>query len=162
MRVRKQVYELVPADLAEHPIWEFALDEEDVEDQDEATVRPWEGGEPLDPAEGMFVVRASMTLADGTRLLGFLTPSVRADDSIATIQPSIVTDHGQVDFWFGAFAPPAARIDGAYAILGRDAAAVFPLHYESDVALEGGPVSGVLPGFLHFRSLDDLTVVEVR
>ena len=31
MKVRKQVYELMLDDLAKHPVWEFALDQEKVE-----------------------------------------------------------------------------------------------------------------------------------
>ena len=71
MKIRKQVYDLAVSDLENHPIWEFALDEEGEDGQDEATVRPWEGGEPLNPADGMFVVRATFELADGTRLVGY-------------------------------------------------------------------------------------------
>ena len=57
MPVRKQVYELTMQDLERFAVWEFALDEEGNEGQDEATVRPWELAAPLDPAQGMFVVR---------------------------------------------------------------------------------------------------------
>src|SRR5205814_561097 len=41
MKIRKQVYNLTAADLSEHPVWEFAEDEEGTEGQDEATVRPF-------------------------------------------------------------------------------------------------------------------------
>ena len=98
MKVRKQVYELTLADLERTPVWEFALDEEGEEGQDEATVRPFERSLPLDPGDGMFVVRARFRLADGTPLLGYLTPPVQADSSLATIQPIIVTPKGQVIF----------------------------------------------------------------
>jgi len=40
MRIRKQVHELTIEDLEAHPAWQFALDEEAEEGQDEATVRP--------------------------------------------------------------------------------------------------------------------------
>ena len=56
LRIRKQVYELTTEDLERHPVWEFALDEEGEEGQDEATVRPYELQGTLDPAEGMFVI----------------------------------------------------------------------------------------------------------
>ncbi len=49
-RIRKQVYELTVDDLDRHPVWEFALDEEGEEGQDEATVRPYEPQGVLDPA----------------------------------------------------------------------------------------------------------------
>jgi len=70
MKIRKQVYQLTLDDLERTPVWEFALDEEVEEGQDEATVRPVEGPFPLDPAGGMFVVRARFRLGDGTRLTG--------------------------------------------------------------------------------------------
>jgi hypothetical protein len=38
MKTRKQVYDLTRENLSKFPIWEFALDEEGDEGQDEATV----------------------------------------------------------------------------------------------------------------------------
>jgi hypothetical protein len=32
---------LTPADIEQHPIWEFAIDEEGIEGQDETWVRPF-------------------------------------------------------------------------------------------------------------------------
>jgi hypothetical protein len=40
--VRKPVYDLTLADFDAARVWEFALDEEGVAGQDEATVRPYE------------------------------------------------------------------------------------------------------------------------
>ncbi len=162
MRVRKQVYELTPADLDESPIWEFALDEEGEPGQNEATVRPWEGGEPLDPADGMFVVHATFVLADGTHFGGYLTPPVQGDHSIGTIQPIVVTPEGQVGFWCGIMAPTSEMLATHYVTLGRAAPAVFPLHYTSNVEIVGGPVTGTLNGFLHLRSFADPSVVEAQ
>src|ERR1700735_3746644 len=64
-RIRRQVYELTLADLERFPVWEFALDEEGEEGQDEATVRPYAASGALDAAAGMFIVRAKLTLSDG-------------------------------------------------------------------------------------------------
>ncbi len=162
MRIRKQAYELASTDFEEYPIWEFALDEEGEEGQDEATVRPWEGHEPLDPAEGMFVVRATFLLADGATCVGYLTPPVQGDTSIGTIQPILLTEQGQVAFWCGATAPSAETIRSAYAKLGREATGVFPCRYSSAVTLIGGPITGAVSGFMHYRSFSDRTVIEVR
>jgi hypothetical protein len=158
--IRKQVYELTAADFNAYPVWEFALDEEDVDGQDEATVRPWRGAEPIDAADAMFVVRAAIQLADGTRLPGYLTPGVQGDMEIGTIQPTILADAGQIRFWFGIRAPGADTIAKAYAALGRSAGDVFPCRYTSHVALVAGPVAGVLTGFLHYRSVKDRSIVE--
>ena len=52
MKIRKQVYELTVDDFTEFPVWEFALDEEGEENQDEATVRPSTAPLPLDCSDG--------------------------------------------------------------------------------------------------------------
>jgi len=162
MKVRKQVYELTAADLEKHPIWEFALDEEGEDGQDEATVRPWEGREALDPSDGMFVVRSTFTAAGGKQFVGYLTPPVSGEISVGIIQPIIVAEHGQVMFWCGALPPTAEALRDAYAKLQLEPAAVFPCRYASAVTLLGGAVSGSLNGFMHYRSFNDHTVVEAR
>ena len=146
--VKKQVYELTVDDLTTFPIWEFRLDEESEEAQDESTVRPYTSSGPLDPVDRMFIVRAVFTLADGSRMQGYVTPPVRDDASMSTLQPTIVTDRGQVRFWCGTSSPGAKRLAQKYAFLGKDSKQVFPAWFESDVELTGGPVKASLPGFL--------------
>jgi hypothetical protein len=142
------------------PYGKFALDEEEEEGQDEATVRPYEPGGPLDPADGMFIVRARLRLADGTQVCGYLTPPVQGDSSLGTLQPAVVVGTGQVSFWCGMLAPDQAQIAASYARLGRSSASeVFPLRFESDVELVGGPVTGELPGFM---VLEDFTTMRTR
>ena len=161
-KIRKQVYELSVTDFERHPVWEFALDEEGEEGQDEATVRPFDSNEALDPGAGMFVVRAEFTLADGTILPGYLTPGVQGDRSMGTIQPIVLTPQGQVFFWYGVIPLAADRLRQCYAKIGRQSGAVFPCRFKSTVELAGGPVAGTLGGFQHYRSFKDQTVVEVR
>ena len=148
-KVRKQVYELTPGDLSASPVWEFALDEESEPDQDEATVRPHPVSGTLNPSDGMFIVAARFSLANGTEMRGYLTPPSADDRSLGTIQPQIVTDAGQVSFWCGRCPPDTTR---AYQLLGGDAASVFPIRFESAVPLIGTAVSGTLPGFLCLES----------
>ncbi|MGD0351536.1 MAG: hypothetical protein ABSB84_14670 [Verrucomicrobiota bacterium] len=147
-RVRKQVYELTLHDLSTFPVWEFRLDEEGEEGRDESTVRPYTASGPLDPTDCMFVVRAVFTLADGSRMQGYFTPPGRGDASIGTLQPIIVTERGQVRLWCGTAAPDSKRLAHSYELLGKDAKHVFPVQFESDVELVGGPVRGSVPGFL--------------
>lgn len=159
-RVRKQVYELTADDLEQHPVWEFALDEEGEEGQDEATVRPFEIKGPLDSSEGMFIVRAWLTLADGTRLRGYLTPPIQGDSSLGTLQPAAVAKSGQVSFWCGMLAPQPGLIEASYALLGKSSSSlVFPLAFESDVALVGWALKGSIPGFL---VLEDFQTMRTR
>ncbi len=159
MKIRKQVYELTQEDLAQFPVWEFALDEESEEGQDEATVRPYKTHGNLDPSEGMFVVRAWFTLPDGATIPGYLTPPTGSDAGLGTIQPVMVTPQGQVPFWCGIMTPRHHRLARFYQSLGRDAASVFPLRFESDVDLSSGQVCGSVPGFM---ILEDIRSGKVR
>ena len=148
VRVRKQVYELTLDDLSRFPVWEFRLDKDGADNQNEATVRPFKASGPLDPTDRMFVVRAAFTLADGSRMKGYFTPPVKGQEGMGTLQPIIVTAHGQVRFWCGTAAPDTKRLAQSYELLGKDAARVFPLRFESEVELVGGPAKGSVPGFL--------------
>src|SRR3954470_20519634 len=114
-RFRKQVYELTLEDLNNFPIWEFRLDgEEKEEGRDESTVRPYTPTGPLDPTDRMFVVRAVFTLADGSKLQGYLTPPGRDDAGICAWQPIIVTERGQIRFLCGTTSPDAKRLTRNY------------------------------------------------
>ena len=148
-KIRKECYELTPSDLSAWPVWEFALDEEGEPGQDEATVRPYSFSGSLDPADGMFIVAATFWLADGTIEHGFLTPAPVGGDNLGTIQPQILTERGQVGFWLGCCPPDTKR---AYEILGREAAFIFPVRFESAVPLAGPKVTGILLGFYCLES----------
>lgn len=148
MMIRKQVYELTLDDLSELPAWEFALDEEGEENQDEATVRPLVGLGPIDPANGMQIIKAKFKLADGTTAQGYLTPPVVRDGDLGTIQPAIVTDKGQVSFWCGPVAPSSENLAESYRILSKNPLDVFPLSFESVVEVVDGPITGFVPGFM--------------
>ncbi|MFZ2641827.1 MAG: hypothetical protein WA117_12580 [Verrucomicrobiia bacterium] len=162
-RIRKQVYELTAGDLDRYPVWEFALDEEEEEGQDEATIRPYELRSSLDPSDGMFIVRARLTLADGTRMLGYLTPPVQGDATLGTLQPAIVTTDAQVSFWYGMCEPKSTEIAENYSRLGKSSAdQVFPLRFESDVDLISGVISGEVPGFMVLHDLESGSTRVVR
>ena len=159
-RIRRQVYDLGVDDLDRHPVWEFALDEEGEEGQDEATVRPYEVSGAVDPSAGMFIVRAWLSLADGTLIRGYLTPPVQGDSTLGTLQPAAVLEAGQVTFWCGMLEPEPAYIAASYARLGKSSAAqVFPINFESDVELVGGSVKGEVPGFV---VLEDFRTMRTR
>jgi hypothetical protein len=163
MRIRRQVYELTVDDLEQHPVWEFALDEEGEEGQDEATVRPYEVHDLLDPSDGMFIVRARITLADGTRMMGYLTPPVQGDSTLGTLQPAVVVGESQVSFWCGVLEPKPTEIAESYALLGKSSAdQVFPLRFESDVDLVGGAISGELPGFMVLEDFESMSTRVVK
>ena len=158
-RLGKQVYALTLQDLITFPVWEFRLVEESQEGQDESTVQPCPFVIPLDDADRMFIVRAAFTLADTSRMRGYFALPGRGDASLATMQPIIVTDGGQVRLWCGTVAPGSRRLALNYQLLGKTAEQVFPLVFESDTELLGGPVKGILPGFL---VLEDFETRETR
>jgi hypothetical protein len=151
--MRKQVYELTAADLQAHPVWEHCLDEEGLPNQDEATVRPYDaGGKPLEYV-GLVVVRATLTLANGSGFPGYLYYAPEVPGStygpLANLQPHIITPQGQVMFWYGGFAPAREAVAEAYRKLDADAASVFPIRFISEVPLATGPIRGELAGFYY-------------
>jgi hypothetical protein len=157
--IRKQVTALVPADLERFPIWEFAIDEEGEEGQDEETVRPRPDIRRPDPHDGLFIVRAELIAADSTIYDGFVMPQL--EPHISYIQPTIVTDHGQVRFWFGLFPPRREILDAAYHTLGKSASELFPVRYRALLEHTGARLDGELRAFLHYRSGNDRALVEV-
>lgn len=156
--VRKSVSKLSCADLERFPVWEFALDEEDV-DHDDTTVRPVAVAGELDPS-GLLVVRARFQLADGTEMGGYLTPRPDPDPGIDSLQPVIVTARGQLLFWRGVMAPQPDEITDLYRHLGKTSdREVFPLRFSSDVPIAGGPIVGEVHGFV---VLEDWRTNKVR
>ena len=163
MKIRKQVYDLKPRDLDEYPGWEFALDEEGEAGQDEATVRPIMQGGPVDPANGMCIIKAEFALRDGTIFTGFLTPPLpnmpsifrfEGDDGSSQTQPSIVTDNGHVMFWYGLLKPNSEGIAENYKILGgKTSTEVFPKRYRSVVNVATSPVQGEIRGFMYVEKV---------
>jgi hypothetical protein len=153
--MRKQVYDLSADDLLRFPVWEFALDEEGKEGQDEATVRPFPLEDMLDPATGIFVVSATFELNDRSQMKGYLTPPSRSDKGLGMIQPVIVSNRGQVGFWCGILKPSSDKIDNSYRRLGKSSSVdVFPMRFASDVPLLGGPVRGELSGFFFIEDIN--------
>lgn len=146
--IRKQVYALTQDDLSQFPIWEFWLDEGAGKGQDESTVRPHTEKGKLNPTERMFIVRAAFTLADGSKMTGYLTPPAVGREGLGIMQPIIVTAGGQVRLWCGTAAPNEQRLARSYQLLGKDAKSVFPVRFESEVPLVDGPATGSAPGFL--------------
>src|SRR6266496_1196789 len=142
MKIRKQVYELTLSDFKEFPVWEFALDEEGEEGQDEATVRPFGLKVPLDPSEGMFVVQAEFLLADGTKMQGYLSPAPQ--NELGHLQPIIITKTDQISFWSGIRRPSQESINSSYNSLGKSPEQIFPLVFKTNVDLLGGTIEGVI------------------
>jgi hypothetical protein len=133
--------------LTARPAWIFAADEVGRPDQDEATVRPYTP-RPIDPGDGLLVVRAIFRLADGTELTGYVSPIPSGEPpTLGAVQPVILGPSGQIPLWFGMAPLPPERVAGLLAALGRSARQVFPLRYRSDVPLADRPIEGQVEGF---------------
>lgn len=100
-------------------------------------------------------------LADGTAVQGYVSPPFHGDSSLPTVLPRIVVLAGQVMFWFGALPPAPDTLKEAYATLGKSAAEVFPVAFESAVPVVAGPVRGSVAGFGHYQPPDYDTIVHV-
>ena len=77
-----------------------------------------------------------------------VSPPNDSDDDMGAIQPVIVTDGGQIMFWWGILEPTRDWMDSAYHFLGRAASDVFPIRFLSDLDSTDGPISGVIAGFM--------------
>jgi hypothetical protein len=155
MRIRKQDFELTPEDLMEFPVWEYTLDEEGIEGQDERTVRPYLKSSPIYYGETYFIVRATFLLADGSQEIGYIKPINLEATGIFTsvapvdMSPIVVTDEGRVYFWYGKSKPTADVILKSYRLLKREPSQIFPINFSSDVEILNGITKGTIEGFLY-------------
>jgi hypothetical protein len=146
----RQFGDLTPSDFDRYPVWiachTVDSDEPWYENTDEETFRPWTGPLPVDPSEGMLLVRATIELNDRTRYEGFVTPAFEAGD-LGTQQPQIFVQGRRFGLWGGMFGVPLEERTAMYDALGKKADAVFPLRFSADPAVAGGVASGLAAGF---------------
>ncbi len=150
----KQFGDLTPEDFQHHPVWTGChggdSDEPWYDETDEETFRPWTGGLPAGPSEGMLLVRATLELRDGTRHNGFVTPSFNEGD-LGTQQPQIFAGARRFGFWGGISGVPEKERQALYAALGKNPDQVFPLLFSVDPSLATGVTTGQVEGFYRFR-----------
>jgi hypothetical protein len=144
-RIRKQVYDLTTEDLRAYPLWEFCLDEEGVEGQDEATVKPSVDVEVPGYSPGAYVVATDFFLHDGSSLEGYIYSGKPSD--FGCVQPNVILGSGQVNFWFGIRAPNAEKLKRIYERFGKTKDQLFPLSYKTRVAINGNRADGTIYGF---------------
>ena len=146
---RRQVHCLSDQDLKEHPLWEFCSNEEDVEGQDEATLRPAVASELLGYAPGSYVMAADVTFADGSAGAGYVYSGEPGD--FGCTQPHVFMAERQIGFWLGSlrFAGNIeATVAHAYQSLNRRAESLFPLTVRSRVKVNGALITSTLEGFM--------------
>jgi hypothetical protein len=158
----KQFGDLTPADFDRHPVWigchTADYDEPWHDETDEETFRPWHGPLPADPSDGILLVRATIQLADGTAMPGFVTPAFD-DGDVGTQQPQIFVGGRRFAFWGGGVGVPVQERQAFYAALGKPPDAVFPLRFAAERGLSTGVVMGEVDGF--YRIDGEGVAVEV-
>jgi hypothetical protein len=149
----KQFGDLSPLDFQTHPVWvschTLDYDEPWYDETDEETFRPWSDALPIEPGSEKFLVRASLKLADGTLLPGFVTPEQGGSDSALGItQPQLFSTAGQrFSFWYGGVPPSAAHKREFYSALAKTPEQVFPVTCLASPELTRGGLAVTIPGF---------------
>lgn len=148
--VLKQFADLTPADFQTAPVWVACQSVDDDEpwydDTDEETFRPRLDPFPAHPSEGMLLIHAIGTLADGTRLPGFLTPALEPDD-LGTMQPHVFLGGRRFGFWGGMLGVPEAQQTDFLNSLGKTPDQVFPILFEVPPGLSNGVVQVAVTGW---------------
>jgi hypothetical protein len=160
----KQFGDLELEDLERHPVWigchTADYDKPWYEDTDEETFRPYTGKLPADPADGMFLVRATFELRDGSRYTGFVTPAAEGWDKgldgrpmfehnhiLGTQQPQMFVGDRLFSFWGGMLGIPSQAQQELHAALGKGPDAIFPVRFYTDADLTTGIGGGAIEGF---------------
>jgi hypothetical protein len=148
LRIRKQMFDLSDADFKEYAAWEFCLDEEGVEGQDEETVRPSSLRDIPGNSFGSYLVAADVAFGDGSKASGYLFSD---ESDVVSASPLAFMRSEKVMFQIpGSFSPEKAeeRKECLYSQLGMDRASVFPVTFTSLVPVNGSPMRFVLDGFV--------------
>lgn len=87
--IRKQVDELNAEDFHKYPLWEYCLDEEGVDGQDECTVRPVVGLSSVSSFEFFGVIAVTLKLANGKEFLGTFTLAAGSYEEAASYDASL-------------------------------------------------------------------------
>lgn len=147
-RIRKQMYDLTAKDFRDHAVWEFCLDEEEVEGQDETTVGPASLSEVPRNSFGSFLVAAEVTFGDGSKRPGYL---FSCEGDVILASPGVFVGTRGTHFQIpGSLTPERAEQlkKRLYADLEMDSEAVFPVMVTSLVKVSGEPMRFALDGFV--------------
>jgi hypothetical protein len=144
-RIRKQVHELCASDFEDFPCWEYAGDEEDVDGQDECTIRPLSLNEGR-AATGQVFVQAVFFFPNGRARFGCVTLNAGRDPS--GTQPVLFLANDSVMFYHGSLKPRESEVRAAVASLESVCATPFPIRYVTALSDSDGVslVSGTLDG----------------
>ncbi len=137
----RPVDQLTPGDLARHPVWEYAHDEESVEGRDETWVRPVTRL-PISDADNR-VIGTTVRLSGGRELVATLgNLDVARPDKTRQFLVLMVYGPGDTSFglaryfdpWFERCGPAALA-----AFLGLPLDEIFPIAYDVSALVTGDP-----------------------
>lgn len=140
--ILRQFLELKPEDFATYPIWIGChvadYDAPWHDDTDEETFRPWLGTRPIDQSDETLLVRAEVKMADGSKLSGFLTPSVDPSD-VSSSQPHVFVGERAFGFWSGILDTATEDASAFQQAIGSDIAQILPINFtvDEDVVIDG-------------------------
>jgi hypothetical protein len=113
-------------------------------------------GGPLE-TDGLFLVAARFTAADGTQLDGYVMTS---DAGAEAQSAAVLTEAGEtVPFWYGIVRPSRTSLEDAYQALGKDASDLFPVRVEALVPTTSGPLVAEINGFGYYDKWPDVHVI---
>ncbi len=140
-------------------IWEFAIDEEGEDGQDETTLRPRLDISIPDPSHGLLIIECEFLSKSGKRFSGVCCPSF--DNSLSSIQPYIFVNSDLVMFWFGIAQPDADTKTKIYELLGETSDSLFPIKFNSVLSLaDGSTLNGQIDGFMWMKLSHDSIITE--
>jgi hypothetical protein len=133
LETRKAVDSLTAPDLAAFPVWEFALDEEGVDGQDETWVKPVDT-RVIPACAYSLVVSVELTPACGGTHAGVIVVTTR--NSVADLSGAVLLD-GYLSLDYR---------DEVVAAIGGPPDLVFPIAYRSTLIIEGTdqPLLGIV------------------
>jgi len=148
--ILRQLLELTPEDFATYPIWIGChvadYDEPWFDDTDEETFRPWLGERPVDQSDETLLVRADAKLADGSKLSGFLTPSVDPSD-VSSSHPHAFVGERAFGFWSGVLDTATRDASAFQQAVGSDVARILPITFTVDDDVVTGGLTVIVEGW---------------
>lgn len=156
----RQMSDLTAADFERAPVWvqcHFAdHDEPWYDETDECTVRPWSGTLPVPASAGIYLARATATLADGSRVAACMAPS--GEPEARRTQPVAFVGGATCLFWGGAMGIPPEERQQLYHAVGKPPAAVFPITFSVAAELVVGQADVRVDGFYRIEGKDRVVI----
>jgi hypothetical protein len=134
LKTRKPIDELRIADIETFPVWEFATDEEENEDQDETWVRPLQRKQVPSDAYSLSV-SAVFTAPTGAKYKGIV--GVSTAEGFEAVHAALLTEGNYVFVPWPGMAGASKMARDAAKELGSKAKDLFPLSYRLAVVVEG-------------------------